>query len=271
MSRRLEITILGSGSSGGVPRADGDWGVCDPSEPRNRRSRCSLLARLKAGRAEDETTVLIDTSPDLRLQTAAAGVRRIDAVLYTHDHADQAHGIDDVRAFYIRSRRRIPCFADPATRASLERRFGYVFQGEGGYPAICDLATLPPHGEAWAVAGPSGAIPVKSFDVDHGGAPCCGYRLGRVGYVPDVVRLPEAALASLHDLDVLIIDALRDTPHPTHATVSQALEWLAILKPRRSVLTNLHVDLDYSALAARLPPRVEPAYDGLRLEVELPE
>ena len=270
MSDRLEITILGSGSSGGVPRADGDWGVCDPSEPRNRRSRCSLLARRKTqGEQGDETTVLIDTSPDLRLQTAAAGVRRLDAVLYTHDHADQAHGIDDVRAFFIRSRRRIPCYADAATRTSLLRRFDYVFGGEGGYPAICDIAELPPHGTVWAVDGPTGAIPVRSFDVDHGDAPCSGYRLGSVGYVPDVVRLPDRALEALSGVEVLIVDALRDTPHPTHATVAQAMAWIAALKPRRAILTNLHVDLDYRTLAARLPEGVEPAYDGLSFEVDM--
>ncbi len=271
MSARLEITILGCGSSGGVPRADGDWGACDPADPRNRRSRCSLMARRKGELDQpDETTILIDTSPDLRTQTAAAGAKRIDAVLYTHDHADQAHGIDDLRAFFIRSRRRIPCFADPATSATLKRRFDYVFESQGGYPAICDLHALPAWGEAWAVDGPSGPIPVVGYDQDHGEVRAAGFRLGSVAYSPDVLSIPEESMAQLRGLEVFIVDALRDTPHPTHATVARALDWIAELKPRRAILTNMHIDLDFSALRLRLPPGVEPACDGMRFEVDLP-
>lgn len=261
----LEFTILGSGSSGGVPRADGNWGVCDPADPRNARTRCGLLVRRPAARAgEPQTTVLVDTSPDLRLQTAAAGVKRVDAVLYSHDHADQVHGIDDLRAFAITGDRRTACFADAATRATLESRFGYIFHPSRLYPAICDLNELPPHGVAWRVEGPSGPVPVVSYDQDHGGVPCSGFRFGDVAYSADVVGLPEAALAALQGLDVFIVDALRDRPHPTHAHVELALEWIAQLRPRRAILTNLHVDLDYAELARRLPPGVEPAYDGLR-------
>jgi phosphoribosyl 1,2-cyclic phosphate phosphodiesterase len=260
----LAFTILGCGSSGGVPRADGEWGACDPGEPRNQRSRCSLLVRRKADTDHgDETTVLIDTSPDLRVQTAAAGVKHLDAVLYTHDHADQAHGIDDLRAFAIRSRSRVPCYMDPATTDSLSARFRYIFESEGGYPAICEARALPAHGTAWSLKGPSGAIPVLNFDQDHGGVRSVGYRFGDVGYCSDVVDLPPAAMAALTDLDVFIIDALRDTPHPTHAHVAKALDWIQALKPRRAILTNLHIDLDYQTLARRLPPGVEPAFDGL--------
>jgi phosphoribosyl 1,2-cyclic phosphate phosphodiesterase len=261
----LDFTILGCGSSGGVPRADGDWGDCDPAEPKNRRSRCSLLVKGKSDlNQKDETTILIDTSPDLRTQTAAAGVRRLDAVLYTHDHADQAHGIDDLRAFAIGMRRRIPCFMDAATMANLKRRFGYIFQTEGGYPAICDALDLPPHGARWSVDGPSGPIPVLTFDQDHGGVRSVGYRFADVAYCSDVVDLPPHAMAALQGLDVFIIDALRDKPHPTHAHVGRALEWIAALKPKRAILTNLHIDLDYNALIERLPEGVEPAFDGLR-------
>ena len=272
MSGPLEFTILGSGSSGGVPRADGDWGACDPADPRNRRSRCSLLVRRKSDAGqEDETTILIDTSPDLRLQTAAAGVRRLDAVLYTHDHADQAHGIDDVRAFFLRQRARIPVYATEETGAELTRRFAYIFESRSGYPAICALEALPPHGLRWVVEGPSGPVPVESFAVDHGGEiSCCGFRFGSLAYVPDVARMPPAAMAALRDLDVLIVDALRDRPHPTHAHVALALDWIAQLQPRRAILTNLHIDLDYVELAGRLPPGVEPAYDGMRLEIPGP-
>ena len=270
MSGVLEVTILGSGSSGGVPRADGDWGACDPLDPRNRRSRCSLLVRRRGeGGAAQETTLLVDTSPDLRTQTAAAGARRIDAVVYTHDHADQSHGIDDLRAFALSGRARIACYADAATRRTLEDRFGYCFAARGGYPAICDLHALPPLGDAWEVRGPSGAVPMLGFDVDHGGVRAVGYRFGPVAYVPDAVALPQAAFAALKGVEVLIVDALRDRPHPTHAHVALALEWIARIAPRRAILTNLHIDLDYAELAARLPPGVEPACDGLRFEIAI--
>lgn len=267
MSATLRFTVLGCGSSGGVPRADGDWGDCDPAEPRNWRTRCSLLVR--RGGEEAETTAIIDTSPDLRGQTALAGARRMDAVLLTHDHADQTHGLDDVRAFFNRQRARIPCYMDPTTTASMRRRFGYIFEGEGGYPAICRPEALPPHGERWTVDGPSGAIPVESFVLDHGGIEAIGYRFGDVAYTPDVVNLPDAAMAALTGLDVWIVDALRWTPHPTHAHVEKTLGWIAELKPRRAILTNMHIDLDYRALAAQLPAGIEPAYDGLTFEHQI--
>ncbi|MEO8112758.1 MAG: MBL fold metallo-hydrolase [Phenylobacterium sp.] len=269
MSGVLEITILGCGSSGGVPRADGEWGACDPAEPKNLRSRCSLLVRRKGEGAERETTAIVDTSPDLRLQTATAGARRLDAILLTHDHADQVHGVDDVRAFFIRQRARIPCWMDAATEASMQRRFGYIFEGEGGYPAICNPHRLPPHGEAWSVDGPSGAIPVTTFDQDHGGVRSAGYRFGGVAYSSDVVGLDDEAFAALQNLDVWIVDALRYRPHPTHAHLALTLEWIARVRPKRAILTNLHIDLDFATLRAELPEGVEPAYDSLRFEHQL--
>ncbi|HLZ76258.1 MBL fold metallo-hydrolase [Phenylobacterium sp.] len=265
----LEFTILGCGSSGGVPRADGDWGDCDPLEPKNLRSRCSLLVRRSGEGAEHETTLIVDTSPDLRLQTANAGAKRLDAILLTHDHADQVHGIDDVRAFFIRQRAKIACHMDGATDASMMRRFGYIFEGEGGYPAICERRTIPAHGVAWQVDGPSGPIPVVTFDQDHGGVRSVGYRFGGVAYSSDVVNLDETAFAALSGLDVWIVDALRYRPHPTHAHLERTLEWIARLKPRRAILTNLHIDLDYATLKAELPAGVEPAHDGLRFSHEL--
>ena len=269
MSGVLEFTILGSGSSGGVPRADGDWGACDPANPKNQRSRCSLLVRRKGEGAARETTAIVDTSPDLRLQTSNAGAKRMDAVLLTHDHADQVHGLDDVRAFFIHQRALIPCHMDASTDATMMRRFGYIFEAEGGYPAICSRHAIPPHGEAWSVEGPSGSIPLVTFDQDHGGVRSVGYRFGDVAYSSDVVNLDEAAFAAMGGLDVWIVDALRYRPHPTHAHLARTLEWIARLKPRRAILTNLHVDLDYETLRAELPPGVEPAYDGLRFEHEL--
>jgi len=266
----LEITILGCGSSGGVPRADGDWGACDPTEPKNLRSRCSLLVRRKGEGAERETTVVVDTSPDFRMQSAEAGVKRLDAILLSHDHADQVHGIDDVRAFFLRQRgHRIHTHMDAETHATMMRRFGYIFEGEGGYPAICEPKPIPPHGVAWRVEGPSGPVPVVTFEQDHGGVRSVGYRFGGVAYSSDLVRLDEAAFAALQGLDVWIVDALRYRPHPTHAHLERTLEWIARVKPRRAILTNMHIDLDYAKLAAELPAGVEPAYDGLRLEHQL--
>jgi phosphoribosyl 1,2-cyclic phosphate phosphodiesterase len=268
MTGKLEFTILGSGSSGGVPRADGNWGDCDPAEPKNLRTRCSMLVRKLGGQgAEHDTTVVVDTAPDFRLQAVRAGVKRVDACLFTHDHADQAHGIDDLRPFFLNSRKRVPTHMDAATTANLTQRFDYIFKTQGGYPAICDAQAIPAHGQPWTVEGPSGAIPVTTFDVDHGEIRAVGYRIGGVAYTPDVVRIPDESWAALSDLDVWIVDALRWTPHPTHATVDTALEWIARAKPRRAILTNLHIDLDFNALAAKLPPSVEPAYDGLRFEV----
>lgn len=266
MTGPLEFTILGSGSSGGVPRADGDWGDCDPSDPRNLRTRCSLLVRRKAqgGVLQAETTAIIDTSPDFRLQAVAAGVRRIDAALFTHDHADQAHGIDDLRPFFLNQRRTIPTYMDEATRSGLMHRFDYVFETRGGYPAICEPKPLPPHGERWSFGGPSGEIPVQSFDLDHGNIRSVGFRFGDVAYTPDVAAIPDESWPALADLDVWIVDALRWTPHPTHAHVDLALEWIARVKPRRAILTNLHIDLDFNTLSGKLPPNVEPAFDGLR-------
>jgi phosphoribosyl 1,2-cyclic phosphate phosphodiesterase len=166
--------------------------------------------------------------------------------------------------FFLRNRRRTPCYMDPASAQNLLGRFSYVFEGQGGYPAICDAVALPQHGEAFAIDGPSGSIPVTTFDQDHGDIKSVGYRIGDVAYSSDVVGLPEASFAALKGVKVWIVDALRYRPHPTHATVEQALAWIARIRPERAILTNLHVDLDYETLKRELPPGVEPAYDGLR-------
>jgi phosphoribosyl 1,2-cyclic phosphate phosphodiesterase len=266
----FEVTILGCGSSGGVPRADGAWGACDPHDPKNRRSRCSMMIRRMSGEGPQRwTTVVVDASPEFRLQTAGAGARRLDALLLTHDHADQSHGIDDIRAFAMVQRARIPCWADPPTTKTLETRFGYVFRGEQGYPAIADIMPVPPHGETWAVEGPSGAIPVVTFDQDHGPIRSLGYRFGPIAYSSDVLELEAAAFEALAGVDVWIVDALRYTPHPTHAHVDRTLGWIDRVKPKRAILTNMHIDLDYRELKGRLPDGVEPAFDGMRFELEV--
>ena len=260
MSGELEVTILGCGSSGGVPRGDGDWGACDPSEPRNRRTRCSMLARRRG--PDGETAILIDTSPDLREQMLAAGGSQVDAVLYTHDHADQTHGIDDLRVFALRRRKRVPAWMDEATKSALTRRFDYIFDSKEGYPAILEAHDLPPNGTDWSVEGPGGSIPVRTFDQAHGPIRSVGYRLGPVSYSSDISDLDEAAIESVRGSALWIIDALRWTRHPTHANVDQALAWIAAADVGRAVLTNLHIDLDYNALAALMPSGVEVAYDG---------
>jgi phosphoribosyl 1,2-cyclic phosphate phosphodiesterase len=228
-----------------------------------------MVRRLSGEGAQRQTTAIVDAAPEFRLQCVAAGVRRLDGLLLTHDHADQCHGIDDIRAFALAQGGRIDCWMDGATRASMVRRFGYVFEGEGSYPAIAQIRSIPAHGAPWRVEGPSGPIPVATFDQDHGGPRSLGYRFGSLAYSSDVVGLSEASLAALEDLDVWILDALRYRPHPTHAHVDKALAWIEKVRPRRAILTNMHFDLDYQELAARLPAGVEPAYDGLRLEVEV--
>ncbi|KQP06076.1 MAG: MBL fold metallo-hydrolase [Methylobacterium sp.] len=264
----LTLTILGCGSSGGVPRVAYGWGACDPAEAKNRRRRCSLLVERQgeAGR----TSVLVDTSPDLRDQLIGAGVERLDAVLFTHAHADHTHGIDDVRPLVLHMRRRIPVYADALTRALLERRFGYCFETPPGseYPPILDMNDLCP-GEAVRVAGAGGAVTALPFAMEHGNEAALGFRFGPAAYAPDVSLMPMGAQAHLHGLDLLIIDALRETPHPTHYSVSDALALIETVRPRRAILTNLHTDLDYATLARKLPPHVVPAYDGLSVTLDL--
>lgn len=260
MTSELEIVILGCGSSGGVPRGDGDWGACDPTEPKNRRTRCSALIRHHG--PNGVTSVLIDTSPDLREQVLAAGVSHVDAVLYTHDHADQTHGIDDLRVFALRTRQRIPAFMDVATTAALTQRFDYIFESKQGYPAIVEARALPPHGAPFQIDGAGGPIPVVTFDQAHGPIRSVGYRIGPVAYSSDVSDLDESALDAVRGCELWIVDALRWTPHPTHAHVEQALDWIARVEIKRAVLTNLHIDLDYNDLSAKVPANVEVAFDG---------
>ncbi|WP_046863433.1 MBL fold metallo-hydrolase [Microvirga massiliensis] len=265
--RQLKVTILGCGSSGGVPRVGTGWGECDPSNPRNRRRRCSILVELLG--PSGATTVLVDTSPDLRDQLLDAEVKRLDAVLFTHDHADHTHGIDDLRPIAGVMRRRVPVYMDPATETSLTTRFGYCFSTpeESDYWPILEARPLVA-GELVVLDGPGGTLDAMPFTVMHGRTEALGFRFGRFAYVPDVSHIPQRALDELRGLELLVIDALRYTPpHPTHFTVADALGLIEQVKPERAFLTNLHTDVDYDQLARRLPPQVEPAYDGLVLTV----
>lgn len=272
----LRVRILGCGSSGGVPRIGGDWGACDPDDPRNVRSRCSILVERKhdADRPwheADTTRLIIDTSPDFRSQMLAAGATRADAVLLTHDHADQTHGIDDLRVLALRQKHRIPVHMDDRTSALMHERFGYCFRDnpKTGYPAILEAHTDLLPGSTVVVDGPGGRIEALAMAQVHGPIPSLGFRFGPIAYNNDCSDLPEETLAALTGVETWIVDALRYKPHPTHAHVERALAWIDRLGPRRAVLTNLHVDLDYAQLDGETPDHVRPAVDGLTLECVL--
>jgi len=257
----MKVTVLGCGPSAGVPLIGGNWGNCDPTNPRNRRLRPSVLVESR------DTSILIDSSPDLREQLLNARVTRIDAVLYTHDHADHVHGIDDLRTVYrLIGRRRIPAYADPATLATLTRRFPYVFEGYGEAEAMY-RPILAPH----EINGPFsiGPLPVVPFEQDHGICMTLGFRIGRFAYSTDVVELPEAAFAALAGVEVWIVDCLRaGEPHPTHANLRKTLGWIARVGPRRAVFTHMNHEADYRAMAALCPRGVEPGYDGMVLDLD---
>ncbi|MBQ0821822.1 MBL fold metallo-hydrolase [Microvirga sp. HBU67558] len=261
----LRLTILGCGSSAGVPRVGVGWGACDPNNPRNRRRRCSVLVE-RTG-PDGVTTVLVDTGPDLRDQLLGADVRRLDGVLITHEHADHIHGIDDLRPLAIVQHQRIPVYADRMTSELLQMRFGYCFETPAGssYPPILKMRGLKP-GIPVAVPGAGGAVEALPFRMIHGDIDALGFRFGGIAYAPDVSQMPDESLSVLEGLEVLILDALRYTPHPTHFSLSEALELIARVRPKRAILTNLHTDLDYETLRRELPPHIEPAYDGLQIE-----
>lgn len=258
------FTILGCGSSGGVPRVGQGWGDCDPANPKNRRRRCSLLVEREG--AEGRTTVLIDTSPDLREQLLGANVGALDAVLYSHDHADHTHGIDDLRPLALTQRKRLDVYTDERTSALLHERFGYCFETPLGsdYPPILREHRLH-EGRELTISGKGGEISALPFPMQHGSTTALGFRIGGTAYSCDVNDLPPASLPALEGLDLWIVDALRYRPHPSHFSVDDALAWIERMKPRRAVLTNLHNDLDYEALRTRLPANVEPAYDGMKI------
>jgi len=250
----MKVRILGCGSSGGVPRLGSGWGACDPREPRNRRTRCSVLF------TQGDKCILIDTAPDIREQLLTAEVNHLDAVFYTHVHADQAHGIDDLRGLALAGHRRVPVFAVPSVLVQLTERFNYCFRQVKDYPPILDAFAL---NDPVTIAG----FPITPFQVRHGSIDATGYRIGDIGYIPDVSDIPEEGMAVLEGVSVLIVDALRYRPHPSHAHLDRTLTWIARLKPQQAIITNMHVDLDYRTLAQTLPAGTVPAYDGMEVEV----
>ncbi|MGR3494348.1 MBL fold metallo-hydrolase [Citreimonas sp.] len=256
----LRFTVLGCGSSGGVPRLGGHWGECDPEDPRNTRRRCSMLVEQEGDGGI--TRVLIDTTPDMRQQLLDAGVGTLDAVVWTHSHADHVHGLDDLRQIVFNTRQRLPVWADGDTQNDLISRFGYAFTqpAESPYPPILDLHTID---GPITIDGAGGAVTLTPFRVNHGSIDALGFRIRDLAYLPDVVTIPEDAWDHLRDLDCWVLDALRRKPHPTHAHLDLALEWIARAAPRRAILTNMHIDLDYATVDAETPRHVTPAHDGL--------
>ena len=270
MADRLKYTILGCGSSPGVPRINGDWGACDPNNPKNRRLRCSLLVERIS--ENGVTRVVIDTGPDFREQMLLAEVSAIDAVLYTHSHADHVHGIDDLRGYAIAQRRRIPIYADEVTYKRLYEGFGYCLeQLEGSmYPPILEHQNLKV-GEPVKITGEGGDIYALPILQIHGPINSLGFRFsttadfttGGLCYSSDVSDIPSESIQYLQNLDCWILDALQYKPHASHFSVSQSLEWIDRVKPQRAILTHMHIPLDYKSLKQELPDNIEPAYDGL--------
>lgn len=264
---RTKVTILGCGSSGGVPRIGNDWGRCDPANPKNERLRCSILVT-RTSETGGKTNVLIDTSPDLRQQLNAADTARVDAVLYTHPHADHIHGIDDLRPMTIASRQRVSVYADEHTSEKLLSRFDYCFKTppNSDYPPILDHKSLQP-GVPVTISGEGGDITATPFVVHHGRIDALGFRVNDCVYTPDLNGIPDQSLKYLENLENWIVDALRSTPHPSHFSLPEALDWIAKTAPKRALLTNLHTDMDYETTRVNTPENVEVCYDGLSFTI----
>jgi phosphoribosyl 1,2-cyclic phosphate phosphodiesterase len=271
-AHRIVATIMGCGSSGGVPRIGGHWGVCDPGNPKNRRRRCSLLIEGFTEGADQPTRIIIDTGCDLREQLLDANVDRVDAVLYTHEHADHTHGIDDLRVLALNQRKRIDVYFSQEAANRIVPSFAYCFTAPpgSGYPPILNQNLLEA-GDQLTVSGPGGDIEILPFLQDHGDITSLGFRIGNFAYSCDLSGIPTASVPAISGLDVWILDALRPTPHPSHLSLSEALQLVAERQPRHAVLTNLHIDLDYAQTDAMTPDHVRPAYDGLQIDISTGE
>jgi phosphoribosyl 1,2-cyclic phosphate phosphodiesterase len=258
----MRITILGAGSSVGVPMVGGGWGACDPNEPRNRRRRASILIE------DGNALILVDSSPDCRQQLLDADVQRLDAVIYTHAHADHIHGIDDLRSINMAMNAPLPAYGDAKTLAALQNRFGYVFEPLKrfeGRPLLFYKPVLSPREiiGPFSVAG----VHVIPFEQDHGFSTTLGLRIGNFAYSTDVMRLDDAAFQTLDGVDTWIVDCYRHQSHPTHAHLELTLSWIDRLRPRRAIICHMGADMDYQTLRRDLPPGVEPGYDGMAIDV----
>lgn len=267
-AERIIATVMGCGSSGGVPRIGGHWGACDPANPKNRRRRCSLLIEGFSAGSDQPTRIIVDTGCDLREQLLDANVDRVEAVLYTHEHADHTHGIDDLRVLALNNRKRVDVYFTHEAANRIVPSFAYCFTAPpgSGYPPILNQHLIE-GGEELVVEGPGGSITVLPFEQDHGDIVSLGFRVGGFAYSCDLSGIPERSVNAVSDLDVWILDALRPAPHPSHLSLSEALELVKLRAPKQAVLTNLHIDLDYEATERDTPANVTPAYDGMKIDV----
>jgi phosphoribosyl 1,2-cyclic phosphate phosphodiesterase len=254
----MKITVLGSGTSSGIPLIGCECRVCRSSDPRDNRLRPSVVVNL------NDHSVIIDTTTDFRIQVLRAGVERVDAILFTHSHADHIMGLDDVRPFNFKHRKRIPIYAAADTIDTLRRVFHYIFDDRARATFVPQLDPNVLDGQPFDLFG----VSVQPIPVIHGNAQIYGYRFGNAAYLTDHSTIPESSMDMLHDLDVLFLDALRHTPHPTHSTVQTSIETAGKLRPRRAFFTHISHDLQHGPTQAGLPPGIELAYDGMVIDVD---
>ena len=262
MTTNTKITILGCGSSTGVPRVGNEWGACDPKLSENNRSRCSIL--IEKIDENEITSVIVDTGPDFRNQVNRANIKKIDAVFYTHEHADHTHGIDDLRMYALRDKKRIDVFASATTSENLKQKFGYCFENKSGSgsPPILNL-NLIEHGKMYNIKGEGGIIGITPINQVHGNISSFGYKVDSIVYSSDISELPSESVEYIKNCKIWIVDALRWSPHPTHFHVDKVLQLVADLGVETAILTNMHIDLDYKQLRDYLPRNIIPAYDGM--------
>jgi phosphoribosyl 1,2-cyclic phosphate phosphodiesterase len=267
-AEEITATILGCGSSGGVPRIGNVWGLCDPENPRNRRRRCALLIEGRSAGSNEPTRIVIDTGCDLREQLIDTRVERVEAVFYTHEHADHTHGIDDLRVLALNNHKRVDVYFSAEAGKRIRAAFDYCFSAPPGsdYPPILNAHVIAA-GEDIVVEGPGGAIKLNAFRQEHGSIDSLGYRVGNFAYSCDLSGIPEASRKAVSGLDVWVIDALRPLPHPSHLSLPESLEQIARQRPKQAILTNLHIDMDYAQVEAHTPENVTPAFDGMRVDV----
>ena len=258
MKIKTFLTVLGCGTSMGVPRADGSWGLCSKKNKKNYRTRCSVHI------SKGNNNILVDTSPDLRFQLLKNKIKNISSVLYTHYHADQTHGINDLRVFFLKNKKKINIYADDTTLLFLKKSFPYSFKSNISYPAILKANNLKNH---FILGAENEAITFDSFKVKHGRINSIGYKFNNCAYISDCNGISKSNLRKLKNLKYFIIDCLRIEPHPSHFSLKEVLSIIKEIKPSKTILTNLHSDLDYNFLLKKLPINVKPAFDGLKLQL----
>ena len=251
----VKFTILGCGSSLGIPRIDGHFGKCDPKNKKNYRTRCSALI------SAHKSNILIDTSPDIRSQLISSKIKNIDKVFFTHSHADQTHGINELRVFYLKNKKKIPIYADKRTKNYLINSFSYCFKNSTSYPATLKMNNVKKMNN---YKFGKEKISIKSIPVQHGKINSICYIINnKCAYAPDINKIYQKDLIHFKNLKYLVIDCLRYDPHPAHFNLVDVLNLIKIIKPQKTIITNLNNDIDYSSIKRKLPKNVVPAYDGL--------